>query len=146
MATAQAGSRVAKWEVRLESSDVPVLPVSIAGIPAKAAVGGHPLILFFQGIDKATGELTGDAFFEVEFSNDSEVTAKFIPKVTVATPTNKAALDVVIACIKFYDASNNDITTGGVSLAPGVSENVTVVIESCTFSDLRIGAYCEQLN
>jgi len=148
--TLDAEARVAKWEVRLDNvTPLPLTPLTIAGLPALGGTAaGHKLILFFEGLEGNKNNpdpVDGDASFKVKFVNDSEVSARFTPNITVATPTDSTALTAVKNSITFKDGSTN-ITTTGVVLAPGTEKLVDVVITDCTFSGLNIGAFCEQVN
>jgi len=156
-ATAEADARVAIWDVAIDSDDLPATVKSINARPPYndgAQSGGHPLVLFFQGKKGSADDPTSvlkDAAFTMTFTNDSEVAARFIPDITVETPEDDDAFAVVKSCIHFYDAVDdashkNDFAEEGLILAPGVSKVIDVVIESCTFTDLKIGAIVEQAN
>jgi len=151
-ATVMAQGRVAAWSVRLDSDDVPVDPLVIPGIPANATEDGHPLILFFKGLEANGSPTTGDASFTVMFINDSEVAARFTPKIEVDFPTDAAALAVVEDNISFWvdDPANPgdslDITEDGIVLEPEGEIEVAVIIQSCTFAGLKIGALCVQVD
>jgi len=155
--TDSAGARVAIWDVAIDSDELPATVKPIAARPpynSGAQTGGHPLVLFFQGKTgnpNSPASVAKEATFKMTFTNDSEVSARFIPDITVGTPTNAAALAAVKKSIHFYNADDdpthtNDFAEGGLVLAPGVSKEIDVVITSCTFTDLVIGAVVEQVN
>jgi len=155
-ASSSTKAQVAGWEVKLTSNDVSVTPLSIAADPVDpdanaAAVGSYEgVILLFRGRDSGGAQVEKAAWFEVEFVNDSDVTVRFTPWFTVVTPTDSTALATVKSKIKFYTdwdgTAGTDITTTGVVLDASDSETVAVVIEDCTFSGLKIGAYCVQID
>jgi len=160
--TLEAGARVAKWRVEMVVDDVPVDEEEIiADTPFSAnddaTIGSkvHSLVLFFKGLTSAGTPVTemdgGTAVpkksaFSVKFKNDSEVSAIFVPTFS-AKKGNPA--------VKFYKTfsggtySGEILTSGstaGVVLPPNSELLVYVVIADSTFTDLKIGAHCEQVN
>jgi len=103
------------------------------------------LVLFFNGY-KGTKDspvpVTGDGVFQVEFINESEVAANFMPTFTTTAGT---------AAVQFYDAADSAhgtelVGAGGIVLAPNETKTIDVVIKTSTFSGLKIGARCEQVD
>jgi len=149
MATSTRSGRVAIWNVDLDFDYVPVTPISIPGIPINGSVPGHPLVLFFQGRTADPlgigAEVKEDSSFPAKFTNNSEVTARFVPTVEVDAPTDAAALAIVKSQIRFMYGTT-DITTTGLEIPPGGVRDVDVVIKNCTFTNLKVGATCEQVD
>jgi len=144
---AAATARVAMWKVRLTSADVTVEPMELPGVPAEGLdARDHPAVLFFRGIDGTGAVYDEPSEFIAVFHNESQVRARFTPTVAVDTPAADPFLAAVKSAIKFYDDEDNDITLTGVELAPNTSMDITVVIGSCTFTNLRIGARAEQVD
>jgi len=153
-----ASARVAKWEVKLESNNVPVDPLSIPVIPDDGDEDGHELIVFFRGLEPDTDPTEGKlvekkpAMFTMKFANNSEVTARFTPY---------ASAEVGEPDVSFYKTQtpnpdgtftySNEVaqkgTNAGVVLAPGETLTpVYVVIKDSSFARLKIGADCAQEN
>jgi len=144
-----AGGRVAKWDVVLAFQYIPAGKIEIPAIPAAGTVKGHPLVLFFEGRTAdplGIGTLKHEAAsFPAKFTNNSEVTARFTPCIKVDAPTDASALAVVKSKIRFMDGST-DVTSIGLVIPPGEERDVDVVIQNCTFTNLKVGAICEQVN
>ena len=185
--TLNARARVATWSVRFKRDGWPARKTSITittdpitgDTRAGMSPNGHPLVLFFEGVPAGTAAYNSagmatvsltkkNASFPIEFTNDSEVAARFYPKIDMTAPTATAAVDIVKGKIKFYDNVNDtagvvydgvtiptawsaigtDITNAahGVVLGPKTSRTVYVVIEPCTFTGLKLGAVAVQVD
>lgn len=153
-ATSEAGARVAKWEVKLVCVEEFPKEEAVVNIPDAGTSGDHRLLLFFQGLKKVgVGDTTGtpvkkSAFFVMTLVNNSEVTARFTPKATAVDGTP----DVAFFKKKTYNATtemndySDELPAGGVVLAPGEDLDIYVVIRNSTFTGLKLGADCEQVN
>ncbi|MCL2300882.1 MAG: hypothetical protein FWC27_12140 [Firmicutes bacterium] len=149
-----AAARVAKWDVKVECLEVFPKVKDISSLPQNGTPGDHPLVLFFEGLKKNTDPTTGTkvegpASFLMTLTNDSEVTARFTP----TWDTDAGTPD--IGFYKTYTPgapgtySDPIATTGanaGIELAPDEKLDVYVVIKNSTFTYLKLGAICVQVD
>ena len=148
-ASFDAQARVASWNVVLNIENMPANTVTIPAIPVNGTEAGHPLVLFFQGRTADTHGIgavaKSDASFPAKFINNSEVAARFVPKIEVDAPTDAEALNVVKSKIRFM-LGTDDVTDTGTIIPAGEFRDVNVVIKNSTFTNLKIGAVCEQVD
>jgi len=150
-ATVTAAGAVAKWDVRLECLEAFPKEEEVEDIPGDGTEGPHPLLLFFEGIETAGDKVEKPAMFVATFTNYSEVSARFTP---VATAEAGSPVVDFYKTAPAYDAETKTYTysgeiakTGaGVVLEPEESLPVYIVIKNSTFTNLKIGANCEQVD
>ena len=156
-AAVDAGARVARWDVKIVSEDIPIEPKDLEPLvlPADVTREDHPLLLFFQGMKgnkHAPTPVFGDAPLKMTIRNDSEVSARVVPTYDVEAESNTYPLDITFyetytpATGVYSDPIDITGTGAGVLLHPGEDFLVYVLIKNSTFTNLKLGAICVQEN
>lgn len=105
--TDEAGARVAIWNVGVTLTGLPAGKKNITPVSPNMTGPGHPLVLFFQGINSTGGWIKQNASFPITLRNDSEVSAKYTPDILLTAPTSAAGIAAVKANIVFFDFGGN---------------------------------------
>jgi len=137
-ATAGAEARVAIWDVDVDEGDLPP-PAKTVDLDPPYTTGaddeGHPLVLFFKGVEggpEAPTFVSKSARFPITLINNSQVAARFKPE----WKTDSGTADV-------------EFSPGGVDgvvVAPNDTQDVDVLINSSTFTGLKLSVLIEQEN